>query len=83
MDENRIEGTAKDFGGKVQDAVGGLTGDSATQAKGKANQASGQAQDMYGQMVDEMTGFAKDQPVAALLSAAGVGIVLGYLLSKV
>ena len=83
MDENRIEGTAKDVGGKVQDAVGGLTGDGATQARGKANQASGQAQDMYGQMVDEMTGFAKDQPVAALLSAAGVGIVLGYLLSKV
>ena len=83
MDENRIEGTAKDVGGKVQDAVGGLTGDSSTQARGKANQAAGQAQDVYGQMVDEMTGFAKDQPVAALLSAAGVGIVLGYLLSKI
>ncbi len=83
MDENRIEGTAKDVGGKIQDAVGGLTGDGSTQARGKANQAAGQAQDVYGQMVDEMTGFAKDQPVAALLSAAGVGIVLGYLLSKI
>ncbi len=83
MDENRIEGTAKDVGGKVQDAVGGLTGDSSTQARGKANQAAGQAQDAYGQMLDEVTGFAKDQPVAALLSAAGVGLVLGYLISKV
>ncbi len=83
MDENRIEGTAKDIGGKVQDAVGGLTGDTSTQARGKANQAAGQAQDVYGQMVDEVTSFAKDQPVAALLSAAGVGLVLGYLLSRV
>ena len=83
MDENRIEGTTKDIGGKIQDAVGGLTGDSSTQARGKANQAAGQAQDVYGQMVDEVTSFAKDQPVAALLSAAGVGLVLGYLLSRV
>ncbi|MGI3778957.1 MAG: CsbD family protein [Janthinobacterium lividum] len=83
MDENRIEGTAKDVGGKIQDAVGGLTGDTSTQARGKANQASGQAQDYYGQVMDEVMGFAKDQPVAALLSAAGVGLVLGYLLRRV
>ena len=83
MDENRIQGTAKDVGGKLQDAVGGLTGDTSTQARGKANQAAGQAQDAYGQMLDEVTGFAKDQPVVALLSAAGVGLVLGYLISKV
>ena len=83
MDENRIEGTAKDVGGKLQDAVGGLTGDSSVQARGKANQAAGQAQNAYGQMVDEVTSFAKDQPVTALLSAAGVGLVLGYLLRRV
>ena len=83
MDENRIEGTAKDLGGKVQDAVGGLTGDGSVQARGKANQAAGQAQDVYGQVVDEVTSFARDQPVAALLSAAGVGLVLGYLLRRI
>ena len=83
MDENRIEGTAKNIGGKIQDSVGGLTGDSSIQARGKANQAAGQVQDTYGQMVDEVTSFAKDQPVAALLSAAGVGLVLGYLLRRV
>ncbi len=27
MDDNRIEGTAQDLGGKVKDAIGGLTGD--------------------------------------------------------
>ena len=83
MDENRIEGAAKDIGGKIQDGVGGLTGDSSVQARGKANQAAGQAQNTYGQMVDEVTSFAKDQPVTALLSAAGVGLVLGYLLRRV
>jgi uncharacterized protein YjbJ (UPF0337 family) len=44
MDVNRLKGTARDVGGKVEDAVGGLTGDSATQGRGKVNQAVGQAQ---------------------------------------
>jgi uncharacterized protein YjbJ (UPF0337 family) len=35
VDENRTEGTLRNVGGKVQDAVGGLTGDSSTQARGK------------------------------------------------
>ena len=38
-DENRIEGTLRDVGGKVQDIAGGLTGDSATQARGRVNAA--------------------------------------------
>ena len=27
VDENRIEGTARNIGGKIQDAVGAVTGD--------------------------------------------------------
>ncbi len=53
MDENRIEGTARDVGGKLQDAAGGLTGDAPTQARGKAKQVAGQVQDAYGQVADQ------------------------------
>ena len=82
VDENRADGTLRNVGGKIQDAVGGLTGDSSTQARGKANQAAGQAQDMYGQAVDGLKTFASDQPLVALLSAMGVGVVLGFLLGR-
>ncbi len=82
VDENRAEGTLRDLGGKVQDAVGGLTGDTATQAHGKANQAAGGAQRLYGQAADEVRAFASGQPVTALLSVLGTGIVLGFLLGR-
>jgi ElaB/YqjD/DUF883 family membrane-anchored ribosome-binding protein len=43
-------GVAKQGVGRIQDAVGGLTGDGATQAKGKLNEALGSAQQAYGQL---------------------------------
>jgi uncharacterized protein YjbJ (UPF0337 family) len=82
MDEIRAEGTMRDFVGKVQDAAGGLTGDAATQVRGKLNQAAGQAQQAYGGAVDEVRGFASEQPVTAMLTAVGVGAVLGFLLAR-
>jgi uncharacterized protein YjbJ (UPF0337 family) len=82
MDENRFEGAARDIGGKVQDAVGGLTGDAATQARGKMNQAAGQAQQMYGAALDELRDATTAQPVTALLAAAGIGVLIGFLLAR-
>ncbi len=41
MDENRMKGAAGNIGGKVKDSVGGLTGDTKTQAEGKLDQAVG------------------------------------------
>ena len=82
VDENRAEGILRNVGGKVQDAFGGLTGDSSAQARGKVNQAAGQAQDAYGQAMDEVRSFASDQPVVALLSAMGVGVLLGFMLGR-
>ncbi|MGB6940287.1 MAG: CsbD family protein, partial [Xanthobacteraceae bacterium] len=52
MDENRLEGTARNLGGKVQEGVGRVTGDAKTQAKGVANEVRGKAQDLYGQTAD-------------------------------
>jgi uncharacterized protein YjbJ (UPF0337 family) len=82
VDENRIEGTARNVGGKIQDAVGAVTGDKETQARGQMNRVAGSAQDAYGQAVDEVRSFASDQPVVALLSAMAVGVVIGFLLGR-
>ena len=48
MDENRVEGTARNVGGKVQEGFGKVTGNAQTQAEGMANQATGAAQDFTG-----------------------------------
>ena len=49
---DRVEGTAREFGGRVQETVGNVTGDSKTQAQGLYNQAAGQAQQAAGQFSD-------------------------------
>jgi uncharacterized protein YjbJ (UPF0337 family) len=63
MDENRIAGTAKNIGGKVEEGFGRATGDTKTQAEGITKQVTGTAQDMYGQARDaasDMAGTALD-----------------------
>ena len=52
MDKDRIAGSAKDFAGKVESAVGGMTGDAKTQAEGRAREAAGTVQNLYGQAKD-------------------------------
>ncbi len=79
VDENEIEGAARDLGGKVQDAVGGLTGDASTQAEGKWNQAAGKAQKTFGAAADEIRDNVVDKPLTALAVAAGLFFVLGFL----
>jgi uncharacterized protein YjbJ (UPF0337 family) len=49
MDENRLSGTAKNLGGKVEEGLGRVTGDARTQAQGQMKQAEGSVQDLYGQ----------------------------------
>jgi uncharacterized protein YjbJ (UPF0337 family) len=52
MNEDRVMGTARNLGGKMQEGVGRITGDTRTQVEGVLNQASGAAQDLYGQAKD-------------------------------
>jgi uncharacterized protein YjbJ (UPF0337 family) len=49
MNDDRVIGTAKNLGGKAQEAFGDLTGDTKSQVEGVINQAAGTAQDLYGQ----------------------------------
>jgi uncharacterized protein YjbJ (UPF0337 family) len=68
MDENRITGTARNLGGKLEEGVGRVTGDAKAQVRGMADQAAGAAQDLYGQARDT----AADAAVAARDSAASL-----------
>jgi uncharacterized protein YjbJ (UPF0337 family) len=72
---DRVEGTAREFGGRVQETVGNVSGDTKTQAEGLYNQATGQAQQAAGQVSD----LIKAQPIVATLLAVGIGYILGRL----
>ncbi len=52
MDKDRIAGSAKDFAGKVEGAVGDVAGDTRTQASGRTREAAGTIQNLYGQAKD-------------------------------
>ncbi len=60
-DEDRVEGSAKNMGGKVKEGFGKLTGDSKTEAEGKADQAEGKIQNTVGGIKDTVKdAFKKD-----------------------
>ena len=67
MDKDRIVGSAKEFAGRAEGAIGEMAGDTQTQASGKAREAAGTVQNLYGQAKDAVrdaadtaTSYAKD-----------------------
>ncbi len=52
MDKDRIAGTAKDFTGKAEAAVGEMAGDLGSEASGRLREAAGTGQNLYGQAKD-------------------------------
>ena len=73
MDENRVAGTARNMGDKVQESVGHAFGDSKTQIEGAVNQVRGAAKDLYGQARDgasQIADAASDTVAAARDSAS-------------
>lgn len=53
-DHDRIEGAAKNMGGKVKEAAGKMTGDTKLQAEGKADQVEGKVQNAVGGAKDSL-----------------------------
>jgi len=49
MNGDRLEGTAKNMGGKIEEGFGKATGDVKSQVEGTVKQAVGAAQELYGQ----------------------------------
>jgi len=90
MDENRIEGSARNLGGKVQEGIGRVTGDAQSTIEGVVNQAAGTAQNLYGQSADvaRQTASTLDswlrnaietQPYTTAIVALGIGWLLGRM----
>jgi uncharacterized protein YjbJ (UPF0337 family) len=90
MDENRIEGSARNLGGKVQEGVGRATGDAQSTIEGVVNQAAGTAQNLYGQSADAARQTAstldswlrnaiETQPYTTAIVALGIGWLLGRM----
>ena len=52
VDKDRVEGSAKNIGGKIKEGFGKLTGDSKTEAEGKAEQVEGKVQNTVGGIKD-------------------------------
>jgi uncharacterized protein YjbJ (UPF0337 family) len=89
MDENTVEGAARNFGGKVQEAVGDLTGDANTKVRGKINQAAGTAQNTVGGLMDDMNDFGemvsdtvRDKPLQSLGIALAIGLLIGFIVRR-
>jgi len=52
--DNQVEGLGKQVEGRVRSAVGGLTGDSKEQLKGKVKDMEGQAQRKIGEAEQDL-----------------------------
>ena len=53
-DHDRVEGAAKNMGGKAKEAAGKLTGDEKLKAEGRADQMRGKTQNAIGGMKDAL-----------------------------
>jgi uncharacterized protein YjbJ (UPF0337 family) len=88
MNEDRIAGTARNIGGRLEEGVGRATRDIKEQVQGKLDQAAGTAQDLYGQTAeaarDAAVTFEKwlretieTKPYVAVAVALGIGWLMG------
>ena len=84
MDEDRVTGTAKNVGGKIEEGIGRMTGSAQTQLKGQEREAAGAAEDLYGQAKDAAASFTdivqrtiEERPYTAVAIALGLGWLLG------
>lgn len=53
-DHDRIEGAAKNIGGKIKEAAGKVTGDEKLKAEGRADQVEGKVQNAVGGLKDTL-----------------------------
>jgi uncharacterized protein YjbJ (UPF0337 family) len=82
MDENRLEGTARNLRGKIEEGFGRATGDVDAQRRGMADQVANAAQDAYGQAADAtqwLRNTIETQPYTSAIVALGIGWLLGRM----
>jgi uncharacterized protein YjbJ (UPF0337 family) len=54
VDNDRVEGAAKNVGGKIKEAAGKLTGDEKLKREGQADQVTGKVQNTVGGIKDKL-----------------------------
>lgn len=54
IDDDRVEGSAKNLGGKLKEGLGNLTGDAKLKGDGKADQTEGKVQNAAGGIKDSV-----------------------------
>lgn len=59
-DQDRIEGAAKNIGGKIKEGIGKVTGDEKLQAEGRVEQVEGKVQNTIGGIKDALRGDKRD-----------------------
>ena len=59
MDEHRATGEARVLGGKIEEELGRVSGDTKSRVQGVIDQAQGTAENLYGQAKDAASGAAK------------------------
>jgi uncharacterized protein YjbJ (UPF0337 family) len=96
MNDDRLTGTAKNLGGKVEEGFGQVTGDTRTQLRGKARQAEGSVQDLYGQAKDaagdtiqavrdsagDVRDFIRESIETRPYTTAATALVIGFLIGR-
>jgi len=55
-DHDRVEGAARNLGGKAKEAAGKVTGDEKLKAEGRADQVGGKVQNAVGGIKDSLRG---------------------------
>lgn len=61
MDRDRVDGAAKNIGGKAKEAAGKIVGDEKLKAEGRADQMTGKIQNAVGGAKDAMRDADKKQ----------------------
>lgn len=59
-DQDRVEGAARNLGGKAKELAGKVTGDEKLKAEGKADQLAGKVQNAVGGIKDALKGEKRD-----------------------
>ena len=59
INKDQMEGRAKEVGGKVEEAIGKVTGSKTEQAKGLAHQVTGAGQAAAGDVEEKAKNFVK------------------------
>jgi uncharacterized protein YjbJ (UPF0337 family) len=54
MDKDRVDGAAKNVGGKIKEAAGKVTGDEKLKREGQADQVAGKVQNVVGGVKDKL-----------------------------